>query len=145
VVQKVFLSSLINLIDSNAMSEIQNPLTKRYVKIGSPAHKRLVRSGTLPAVEQPETPEPAPEFNEKHLQTKLAEISTDMIKSNLKTIVKAQKLTDKDMDILIKKLLFEKLCIKPDKPKEKKETKEKKKKKFKIVEPSSSESESESD
>jgi hypothetical protein len=128
------------------MEEIQNPLTKRYVKIGSPAHKRLVRAGTLPAVEtpppNPETPPPNPEFNEKHLQTKLAEISTDMIKDNLKTIVKAQKLTDKDMDILIKKLLFEKLCIKPDKPKEKKETKEKKKKKFKIVEPSSSESES---
>ena len=126
------------------MEEIQNPLTKRYVKIGSPAHKRLVRAGTLPAVEQPETPSPAPEapeFNEKKLQTKLAELSTDMIKDNLKTIVKSQKLSDKDMDILIKKLLFEKLCLKPDKPKE---TKEKKKKKFKIVEPSS-ESESESD
>ena len=128
------------------MEEIQNPLTKRYVKIGSPAHKRLVRAGTLPAVEQPEIPTPeAPEFNEKKLQTKLAELSTDMIKDNLKTIVKSQKLSDKDMDILIKKLLFEKLCLKPDKPKEKKETKEKKKKKFKIVEPSSSESESESD
>jgi hypothetical protein len=132
------------------MEEIQNPLTKRYVKIGSPAHKRLVRAGVLPAVEE-SPPEPTPEalgipieFNEKKLQTKLAELSTDMIKDNLKTIVKSQKLTDKDMDILIKKLLFEKLCLKPDKPKEKKETKEKKKKKFKIVEPSS-ESESESD
>ena len=129
------------------MEEIQNPLTKRYVKIGSPAHKRLVRAGTLPAVEQPEIPSPEAlgipiEFNEKKLQTKLAELSTDMIKDNLKTIVKSQKLSDKDMDILIKKLLFEKLCLKPDKPKE---TKEKKKKKFKIVEPSSSESESESD
>jgi hypothetical protein len=127
------------------MAEIQNPLTKRYLKIGSPQYKRLVKNGTLKAVEETpqQTPEtPTPEFNEKHLQTKLAEISTDMIKDNLKTIVKAQKLTDKDMDILIKKLLFEKLCIKPDKPKETKE--KKKKKKFKIVEPSS-ESESESD
>ena len=132
------------------MSEIQNPLTKRYVKIGSPQHKRLIRSGVLPPVEQPETPpEPSPaalgipiEFNEKHLQTKLAELSTDLIRDNLKTIVKSQKLSDKDMDILIKKLLFEKLCIKPDKPKETKE--KKKKKKFKIVEPSS-ESDSESD
>ena len=124
------------------MEEIQNPLTKRYVKIGSPAHKRLVRAGTLPAVEQLEIPTPeAPEFNEKKLQTKLAELSTDMIKDNLKTIVKSQKLSDKDMDILIKKLLFEKLCLKPDKTKPKEE---KKKKKFKIVEPSS-ESESESD
>ena len=127
------------------MSEIQNPLTKRYVKIGSPQHKRLVRNGTLPPVEEtPQTPEALGipiEFNEKHLQTKLAEISTDLIRDNLKTIVKSQKLSDKDMDILIKKLLFEKLCLKPDKtkPKEKK-----KKKKFKIVEPSS-ESESDSD
>ena len=127
------------------MEEIQNPLTKRYVKIGSPAYKRLVRSGVLPSVEQPETPPPtpeAPEFNEKKLQTKLAELSTDMIKDNLKTIVKSQKLSDKDMDILIKKLLFEKLCIKPDKTKPKETKEKKKKKKFKIVEPSSSESES---
>ena len=125
------------------MEEIQNPLTKRYVKIGSPAHKRLVRAGVLPPVEEtPPEPNPeAPEFNEKHLQTKLAEISTDMIKDNLKTIVKNQKLSDKDLDILLKKMLYEKLCLgkNTDKPKE-----TKKKKKFKIVEPSSSD-ESESD
>ena len=128
------------------MKEIQNPLTKRYVKIGSPAHKRLVRAGVLPAVEEsPPEPSPeAPEFNEKKLQTKLAELSTDMIKDNLKTIVKSQKLSDKDMDILIKKLLFEKLCIKPDKTKPKETKEKKKKKKFKIVEPSSSD-ESDSD
>ena len=132
------------------MSEIQNPLTKRYVKIGSPQHKRLVRNGTLPPVEET-PPEPSPaalgipiEFNEKHLQTKLAELSTDLIRDNLKTIVKSQKLSDKDMDILIKKMLYEKLCIKPDKTKPKETKEKKKKKKFKIVEPSS-ESESESD
>jgi hypothetical protein len=67
-----------------------------------------------------------------------------MIKDNLKTIVKSQKLSDKDMDILIKKLLFEKLCIKPDKTKPKETKEKKKKKKFRIVEPSS-ESDSESD
>lgn len=130
------------------MSEIFNPNTKRYLKVGSPAYKRLVRAGVLPPPSpetppEPETPSPAPEapeFNEKKLQTKLAEISTDLIRDNLKTIVKSQKLSDKDMDILIKKLLFEKLCLKPDKTKPKEE--KKKKKKFKIVEPSSSESES---
>ena len=130
------------------MAEIINPLTKRFIKIGSPQHKRLVRGGVLPAVEQPETPpEPSPEapdFIEKKLQTKLAELSTDMIKDNLKTIVKSQKLSDKDMDILIKKMLYEKLCIKPDKTKPKETKEKKKKKKFKIVEPSS-ESDSESD
>ena len=67
-----------------------------------------------------------------------------MIKDNLKTIVKSQKLNDKELDILLKKMLYEKLCLgkNTDKPKETKE--KKKKKKFKIVEPSS-ESESESD
>ncbi len=118
------------------MSEIINPLTKRYVRTGSQAHKRLVRDGTLPpASEQPETPE----FNEKNLQTKLADVSTDMIKDNLKTIIKSQKLSDKDLDTLLKKMLFDKLCIAKPEKKEKK-----KKKKFKIIEPSS-ESESESD
>ena len=117
------------------MSEIINPLTKRYVRTGSQAHKRLVRDGTLPPTsEQPETPE----FNEKNLQTKLADVSTDMIRDNLKTIIKSQKLSDKEMDMLLKKMLFDKLCIKP----EKKEKDKKKKKKFKIVEPSSEESES---
>ena len=120
------------------MSEIINPLTKRFVKIGSPAYKRLVRAGTLPpASEEPEKPE----FNEKILQTKLADVSTDIIRDNLKTIIKSQKLSDKEMDMLLKKMLFDKLCI--AKP-EKKEKDKKKKKKFKIVEPSS-ESESESD
>ena len=128
------------------MSEILNPLTKRFVKIGSPQHKRLVRNGTLPPVEEtPPEPSPeAPEFNEKHLQNKLAEISTDMIRDNLKTIVKSQKLSDKDMDILIKKMLYEKLCMQPDKTKPKETKEKKKKKKFKIVEPSSSD-ESDSD
>ena len=135
------------------MSEIFNPNTKRYVKIGSPAHKRLVRAGVLPAPIPETPPEPNPEalgipieFNEKHLQTKLAEISTDLIRDNLKTIVKSQKLSDKDLDILLKKMLYEKLCLGKNTDKTKpKETKEKKKKKkFKIVEPSS-ESESESD
>ena len=115
------------------MSEIINPLTKRYVRTGSQAHKRLVRAGTLPpASEEPEKPE----FNEKILQTKLADVSTDIIRDNLKTIIKSQKLSDKEMDMLLKKMLFDKLCIKPEKKDKKK------KKKFKIVEPSSEESES---
>ena len=118
------------------MSEIINPLTKRYVRTGSQAHKRLVRDGTLPA----EALEPEkPEFNEKILQTKLADVSTDIIRDNLKTIIKSQKLSDKEMDMLLKKMLFDKLCLAKPEKKEKK-----KKKKFKIVEPSS-ESESESD
>jgi hypothetical protein len=83
-----------------------------------------------------------PEYDESTLQTKLAEISTTIIKDNLKAIVKAQKLTDAEMDIMLKKLLFKKLCI--DEPKSPKKVKKVKKPKYKLVEPSDSES-SESD
>ena len=81
-------------------------------------------------------------FNEHKLQMKLADISTDLIKDNLKQIITNQKLNDDDFDVLLKKMLFQKLCIAdPKQPKQPKE-KKKKKSKFKIVEPSSSESES---
>ena len=74
-------------------------------------------------------------FNEHKLQEKLADISTDLIKSNLKKVVKAQKLSDAEFDILLKKMLFKKLCIN-EQPKQPKEDKKKKKKsKFKIIEP----------
>jgi hypothetical protein len=82
-----------------------------------------------------------PEFDESKLQSKLAEISTDMIKKNIKTIVKSQKLTDSEMDLMLKKMLYKKL-MEPEPVKPVKKTK--KKSKFKIVEPPSS-SESESD
>ena len=90
-------------------------------------------------VEKPVTEE---QFSEHKLQEKLADISTDLTKSNLKKVVKAQKLSDAEFDILFKKMLFKKLCIN-EQPKQPKEDKKKKKKsKFKIIEPSSSDSES---
>jgi hypothetical protein len=58
-----------------------------------------------------------------------------MIKKNLKSIVKAQKLSDKELDTMLKKLLYKKLCIEP-------EPKMKPKKKKKYVESSSEESDS---
>jgi hypothetical protein len=60
----------------------------------------------------------------------------------MKKIIKSQKLSDADYDTLLKKMLYQKLCLyepkpaKPAKPAKKKP----KKKKYKIVEPSSSES-----
>jgi hypothetical protein len=81
--------------------------------------------------DEPDEPEP---FDESKLQSKLADISTDMIKKNMKKIVKAQKLSDKELDIMLKKLLYNKLCIDEPKPK--------KKKKKRVVESSSEESES---
>lgn len=100
-------------------------------------------------VSNPEPVEPAqpaePEFNERDLQHKMAELTTGMVADNMKQIIKNQKLSNKDYDILLKKMLYQKLCLEePKKPKKEKQPK-KKKVKFKIVEPESSESESESD
>ena len=94
--------------------EVINPRTKRFVKVGSQSYKRLVREGII-VPEQPDTkqedntqhldsePETEPEFDESLLQKKMANISTDMIQKNMKKIVKAQKLTDKDIDLLLRK------------------------------------------
>ena len=89
--------------------------------------------------EEPEKAiEPEPEFNERDLQVKMAELTTDMVANNMKQIIKNQKLSNSEYDILLKKMLYKKLCI-DEKPKKVKKTK-KGKKKFKIVEPSESES-----
>ena len=69
-----------------------------------------------------------------------------MIKDNLLKCVEATKLSDDDMDVLFKKMLFEKLCVtdssknKSKKPKKSKKSKQK----FKVL-PSQSSSSSESD
>lgn len=145
--------------------------TQRLVLKSTAKYKKLAKLGRVKEIEEIDKKEPEPEaskktepepepakkktpdnnldFDESKLQNKLADISTDMIKENLSKIVKSKKLTDDQMDILIKKMLYQKLCIdKPDKkskPK-KKPVKKSKKSKFKIVEPSSdSESDSSSD
>ena len=81
------------------------------------------------------------EYDPKRLQEKLADISTDLIKDNLKQIIKNQKLSNDDYDILLRKMLFKKLCIN-EQPKQVSKKKKKPKPKFKIIESSSSESES---
>ena len=89
-----------------------------------------------PEPDSPEPDSPGTEFNERDLQLKLAELSTTVVQRNMKKIIKSQKLSDTEYDLLLKKMLYEKLCGDPPvKP-------TKKKKKFKIVQPSSSESES---
>lgn len=96
---------------------------------------------------QPPTPEPTPGFNERDLQIKMAELTTEMVADNVKKIVKSQKLSDEEYNTLLKKMLYKKLCgdAKP-KPTKPKTTKPKitKKKKFKIVEPPSDSDSSES-
>jgi hypothetical protein len=76
--------------------EVLNPKTNRYVKVGSQGYKRLVREGVIKPAETPTVPqitpikqEAAPKpveepYDEAILQNKLAEISTQMISSNLK-------------------------------------------------------------
>jgi hypothetical protein len=96
-----------------------------------------VKTVEVKAVEPLEEPV---EYDPKRLQEKLADISTDLIKDNLKQIVKAHKLSDNEMDDMLRRLLYKKLCIEQPKPKE--EKKKKKKSKFKIIESSSSDSES---
>jgi hypothetical protein len=129
------------------MEKILNTRTNRMVTPGTQAYRNALKAGDLkqtptptptPEESEPEQEIDEPEFDESKLQTKLVELSTDMIQQNLKKIVKSQKLSDHQMDLLIKKMLYQKLCfgepIKPIKPK--------KKKKFKVIEPSSSELES---
>ena len=121
------------------VDKVLNKRTNRMVKVGTQSYRNALRNGdieppkTVEAIEPVEEPEP--EFSESKLQKKLADISTDMIKDNMRQIVKSQKLTDAEMDTLMKKLLYKKLCIEEPKKKPKK-------KKYKIKEPSSSESES---
>jgi hypothetical protein len=121
----------------NRTKEIEDEEEPKVEKVKEPSHRPLVEASHRHVEEPIEEP-----FNEHKLQEKLADISTDLIKSNLKKVVKAQKLSDAEFDILLKKMLFKKLCIN-EQPKQPKEDKKKKKKsKFKIVEPSSSDSES---
>lgn len=129
--------------------KVFNPTTKRYMKVGSQQYNKAVVMGIIKPVEEvkppPEPTPPEPEFDESKLQEKLADISTDLIKDNLKKVVKAQKLSNDEMDAMLKRMLFKKLCIEEPKKKPKnkeKPAKKKKKAKFRVV--SSSESESES-
>ena len=131
--------------------------TNRLVKKSTANYRKLkklnlVREIPEPPARPPELTEPPvesdepdePEFNERDLQNKMMDISTSAVKKNMKKIIKAQKLSDADYDILLKKMLYKKLCLdEPKKPKKEKQPR-KKKTKFKIVEPSeSSDSDSE--
>ena len=148
-----------------------NLQTGRLIKKTTSLYKKLKKLKQVKEIEpeepkvkeKPKEPEPKPEpqpepikpqpeeepFDERRLQEKLADISTSVVKKNMKQIIKNQKLSDEEYDLLLKKMLYKKLCLsepklKEEKKEEKKTKSKTKKKKFKIVEPSSS-SESESD
>jgi hypothetical protein len=124
------------------MSEYAKNLeTKRLIKKSTAQYRRLKKLNLVEEIAEPVEPEPVepepvehePEFDEVKLQTKLASISTSLIRSNLKKIVKAQKLSDTELDDMLKRMLYKKLCLTPSEPK-------KKVKKKKIVVSSESES-----
>ena len=93
---------------------------------------------------------PTIEYDEARLQTKLSEMTANAIQTNFDQLAN-ENLTDKQIDKLLKKMLFQKLCIDQPTRKEKKPKKTKsktKKKRFKVITPppsSSDQSESESD
>jgi serine/threonine-protein kinase RIO1 len=90
--------------------------------------------------------QPTPEFDERDLQVKMAELTTNMVADNMKKIVKSQRLSDVEYDILLKKMLYQKLCMaEPKKSKKEKPKKKAKGKKYKIVEPSSESESSDSE
>ena len=134
--------------------------TNRLVKKTTSNYRKLKKLGLVKEIDdedveptpvkapkpaEPEAEPPAPEFDERDLQHRVADLTTSMVADNMKKIVKSQKLSDAEYDTLLKKMLYQKLCMnEPKKPKKEKPKKKAKGKKYKIVEPSS-ESESESD
>jgi hypothetical protein len=135
--------------------KILNPATNRFVNYGSQKYYRLVNEGVIKPVDEkaeanaeatltiiPEVkPEPIVAPPVKQL---LAEELTTIVKENKKEFQK--ELTQKETDALLRRLLYEKLCISKKGKSKKKEKPKKKKKKYKIkTPPPSSESESESD
>lgn len=128
--------------------------TNRLVKKSTANYRKLKKLNLVKEIDQTESPPPMKppspervestepdepvEFNERDLQNKMMDISTSVVKKNMKQIIKNQKLSDDEYDMLLKKMLYEKLCLKEPKKQPKK-----KKAKFKIVEPSSESSDSE--
>lgn len=84
-----------------------NPVTGRLIKKGTAKYKKFVKLGMIvPGEKQtlPKKPVPPPPIKEK-LATEL----TDIVKDNKAKFGK--ELTQEQTDALLKKLLFEKLCL----------------------------------
>ncbi len=124
--------------------KVINPRTNRFVHVGTQKYKRLISEGVIQPVSEPEEtirPATAPAAPES-LKVKLIETATDIVKENAAKFT--PELTQEQTDRLLKKMLYEKLCIKPKPSNDRKPKKKKKKTKFKVVEPQSSSSDSES-
>ena len=129
--------------------KVINPRTNRFVHVGTQKYKRLISEGVIQPVDDQEEQTPAivPAAPE-NLKVKLIETATDIVKDNVAKFT--PELTQEQTDRLLKKMLYDKLCIKAKPSNDRKPKKKKKKPKFKVVAPQSSssdesESESESD
>ncbi len=128
-----------------------NPKSGRYISKSSRLYFKLVNEGII-TVE----PTPLPEVAEKGqtpcntpkaLKKKLKKVGFEVIAENKSQLEGTHDLNDDELDQLLKRMLYEKLCINEEKtPSKKKKSKPKpKKKKKRIIVPSSSdESDSES-
>ena len=119
-----------------------NEATGRYLKVGSPTYKRLMKK--MHSVKPPSTrdnvrvEEVQPE---NVLQHRLMEESTEMVKENLDTLGNIENLSQKELDRLLKRMLMDKLNLSEKKSKKSKKSKRKKKPRFKVKTPPSSSSE----
>jgi len=147
-----------------------NKQTGRYVKFGSRTYVRGLKAGDIdpepvkehtvtfeePVIEPLEAPPPSPESITRQDNVQIQQFdNTDMkdkLRSTMMELVEEQKaqfvgLSQKQNEALLRKMLYEKLCVTDKKVKKSKKTtsKKKKKSKFKLVEPSSSDEDSSSE
>jgi hypothetical protein len=128
------------------MSElyILNPKSQRYISKTSRLYIRLVKEGVIvePVVEPEALPEPVvvPQKPPTSLKKKLAKVAVDVIAENSQELAGTRDLDDDQVDQLLKRMLYEKLCLTEKKSKRKPKPKPKRKKKVVVV--SSSEEES---
>jgi len=131
-----------------------NTRTGRYCEVGSKTYIRAKKGGFIRETEEPkpepEEPEPQPELPSPEPKPPADDFNSDKLKSKLEKecsnivnqhVSKFKGITEKQTDALLKKMLYEKLCLDSKSEKKSKKPKKKPKKmKFKIKEPSSSES-----
>jgi hypothetical protein len=128
------------------MSEmyILNPKSQRYISRTSRLYIRLVKEGVIvePVVEPETLPEPVvvPQKAPTSLKKKLAKVAVGVIAENSQELAGTRDLDDDQVDQLLKRMLYEKLCLTEKKSKRKPKPKPKRKKKVVVV--SSSEEES---
>jgi hypothetical protein len=134
---------------------VLNKRTNRFVKVGTPRYLRLLREGAVdppppppspeasaepPAAPVPLAREPAAAKPATGLKAGVIEQATDIVRDNKEQFL---DLSQRQTDKLLRRMLYEKLCV-GDKAKKNKKSKVKFKSR-KVAEESSSSSEEDSD